>query len=476
MQQSRKSVMENYILLKYTKLGLNKLRQIINQKNIVLLFCFILICNGCYWLLEVFLHSSRYYVVIDYFLIIPFFYFKRLRWVALLIFSIIYFADLLYWIRQFYPYNNLQDFIELLSFIPYSPKIYWLFLFSFLFLFFISLISLFFLSKKIYLNRRFLIFYLLSGVFFFQYYDYRGVDFSDHLKTVGYWGSILSTYNNLKFNSVLIAYNADGVSFSAIEKPSAFYYKLSEVNSKKIIFILNESWGYNSRYHNFLINDYIKSGSLIEIIEMGRINSDSSTILAEIRELCNLTATGINFNKSNLSKLKNCVPNILKTKGYKTYSFHGADKHMYGRYSWYPSLGIMNSKFYMDLENKQRCSSFPGGCDKNILIEISNLVKRNESQFIYWLTLNTHHPYSKNDLDIYYLNCKNSEFKGRQEFCRNLNLQKQFFNNLFNYLKRGEFSGVEFFIVGDHPPPLIMDEVKKNYVENQVPYIHFKVN
>src|SRR5574344_713426 len=66
----------------------------------------------------------------------------------------------------------------------------------------------------------------------------------------------------------------------------------------------------------------------------------------------------------------------------------------------------------------------------------------------FWLTLNSHHPYSKKDIEQYAIDCDTALFDGRQEACRNLNLQHQFFRHLAMSIKQGHFKDTTFIIVG----------------------------
>lgn len=39
---------------------------------------------------------------------------------------------------------------------------------------------------------------------------------SNHLKTEGLWGTMYETYNNLKYNTALLVYSAEGADFHEI--------------------------------------------------------------------------------------------------------------------------------------------------------------------------------------------------------------------------------------------------------------------
>ena len=106
---------------------IKKISDYVNIQNIMILSLYLIITNGVFLLFDLVLNADRYYVVLDYFILIPLLFFRKLKILFIIGFSVVFMADMLYWIRQFYPYNNLIDFYELIKFIPYGPKIYWFF-------------------------------------------------------------------------------------------------------------------------------------------------------------------------------------------------------------------------------------------------------------------------------------------------------------------------------------------------------------
>nr|WP_239324274.1 hypothetical protein [Snodgrassella gandavensis] len=150
---------------------------------------------------------------------------------------------------------------------------------------------------------------------------------------------------------------------------------------------------------------------------------------------------------------------------------------MYNRKNWYPAVGLHQTRFFPKFSNIQHCRSFPGACDFNVIHDISAANKSaKDKSFIYWLTLNTHHPYDEHDILSYAYDCKQPLFEGRQEACRNLNLQHQFFRVLADEIKAGGFKDTEIVIVGDHSPPIMLDKYKDSFKPDSVPFIHVRVH
>ncbi|MDM1758386.1 sulfatase-like hydrolase/transferase [Acinetobacter sp. 256-1] len=468
-------------LLKLMIKCFNFIKKHISFNLILFISSYIILTNAVFWFFEYKINAYRYWILLDYLWILPLLLLKNKysKILFFILFIIIYFVDVLYWTKQFFPILNLEDFLNFLTYIPYAPKTYLFFILFGVF----NLIFLCFTLLKLekYTTRSMILpFIFLYAIFQTFFFDYRGVNYSDHLKTQGYWGSMYETHQNLKFNRNLHWREASIPDFTPTLYPSALKENLNLANPpEKILFILNESWGsfaIDAKIDKEVISPLLTLENS-SLISYGENHVGNGTIMAEIREMCSLTSDSPNFKLGDHSKFNDCIPRQFRRQGYFTASYHGADAGMYARNTWYPSLGFSHPKFYPDLKNLERCTSFPGACDKNILVEIAELnQKSDEKQFIYWLTLNSHHPYSEKDIDVHHFDCKLDNFKNRQEACRNLNLQFQLFNNLANSIKKGNFKNTTIIVVGDHMPPLVSDKEKDSFKKDTVPFIHIKVS
>lgn len=450
----------------------------------VFLILYISINNGLFWISSALVYSERYIIVLEYIWILPLLCLRQ-KWSTIL-FSLAYIAiyiiDLLYWIKQFYHYDNLIEFIGLLRFILIGPKLYWLFIAIFLIYLVFSLFLIIkyvirFTSVKMIIPIGFL--YLIFWIFFF---DYRGANLSGRYNTTGMWGSYYETIRNLKYNRELFWQVTVKPDFYAWPNGGVLQRQIEVKNPpKKILFILNESWGifvHGQETINSSIYASLQELSNVRVIAKGENPAENSTIKGELRELCNLKAKSSAFAMGPFEKFQQCVPMRLQKQGYQVLAFHGATAKMYERQGWYPQMGLQNAHFFPDFSNIQQCHSYPGACDFNIVHDIAAANKQaKDKSFIYWLTLNTHHPYSEKDIqgEPSY-DCQQPLFKGRQEACRNLNLQHQFFQILANEIKAGAFKDTEIVVVGDHSPPIIFDEFKDSFKPDSVPFIHFRVN
>jgi phosphoglycerol transferase MdoB-like AlkP superfamily enzyme len=449
----------------------------------LLLALYLLLSNGFFWLAHIQVHAQRYVIVLEYVWILPLLCLRR-RW-ALILFAIaytgIYIFDILYWVKQFYHYDNLDEFVDLLHFILEAPKLYW----QFLALFVCNLILSLFLILKFVVRLASVkmivpmaLLYLLFAVCF---YDYRGANLSGRYETVGWWGSYYETIQNLKLNTEFFWLGAVKPEFYDWPHGGVLQKQIDMQHPpKKILFVLNESWGIFIPDHGS-VNASVVAPLLdvanVQMLAQGENPALHSTIMGEIRELCDLKAKSMNFMLGPFDKLKQCVPNQLQQQGYEVQAFHASYAKMYNRKVWYPATGLKQAQFFPDFSNIQQCHSFPGACDFNVVHDVSAANKSaKDKSFIYWLTLSTHHPYSEHDILSYAYDCKQPLFEGRQEACRNLNLQHQFFKILADEIKAGGFKDTDIVVVGDHSPPIMLDKYKDSFKPDSVPFIHVRVH
>ena len=469
------------ILLQWSKKLGRYFGQHFNLRFFIVLISYLICTNLVFWFLGYSINADRYWIVLDYLWILPLFFFqyKYTQILFFLLFISIYFIDVLYWIRQFFPFITLQDFTNFLTYLPFAPKIYWYFL-GFGFVYLILLIFMLRKLSKLAIPQMLLPYLLLYTVFYGLVFDYRGVNYSDHLKTQGYWGSMYETYANLKFNRNLHWQQAKTPQFSPASFPSVLQSVIDvRQPPNKIVFILNESWGISAidKHLNDDVIQAVVKHPKVDVIATGESPAGNGTIMAEIREMCALTSDSPNFKLADLQQFDNCLPRQLRRQGYVNHSFHGAEAGMYARDEWYSGIGFSHPKFYPNFDRLERCSSFPGACDKNILLEVAKQNQNDQHKsFIYWLTLNSHHPYSEKDIEQWTFDCQSPRFNQRQEVCRNLNLQAQFFNHLAEKIQQGDFKETTFVVVGDHVPPLVSDRDKQSFKADRVPFIVFKVD
>lgn len=283
-------------------------------------------------------------------------------------------------------------------------------------------------------------------------------------------------FYNYRSRGFVETYNLTGAPFSPAGYEAANHWLGSSPANGRLLLIVNESWGVakSSELTAALLNTLVTS-PVVEEVSLGELPFVGATVAGELRELCRLSPN--HFNLKDVSAgFEDCLPNKLSEMGYSTRAMHGAVGLMYDRLHWYPRAGFQRSTFFESKAWPERCYSFPGACDLDLMDELKSEFALPGKRFMYWLTLNTHSVYDLRDLRLPPLDCKRYGVVEDSESCRNFRLQAQFFQGLAETLRDDRMKGVEILIVGDHSPPVFNKEEKNNYFsENKVSWLHFKV-
>lgn len=277
-------------------------------------------------------------------------------------------------------------------------------------------------------------------------------------------------YDNFDYHRMVVK---DNIKNTIESNPySSLFNTIKTSNSKKILVIINESWGSTNDplLQNKVISPLLKNKNFLHNYQSGENFFIGGTGIAEFREICNFRPANIDVQKINdFEKYSySCLPNYFKKKGYQTISLHGAKLNLYDRKYWYPIVGFKHSYSKENLSNLKTCGVFDGVCDKELINKkLLPLLNSQEKMFIHYVTLDTHSPYKK-ELAANHLSCDLHE-----ESCRNLNLQYEFFENISSAIPK--IKNTDVFIIGDHQPPIAnKSEAKKVFKKDMVSWIYFK--
>lgn len=299
-------------------------------------------------------------------------------------------------------------------------------------------------------------------------------------KSLVFGSSAYILQDSLQLNRVKQAVSGDpDIEYHTVRHPSAAKLTIGEIpTDQRILFVISEAWGLprDSKVLEEQILALRKSPNVQDLAVQG-VHARGATAAGELRELCGLIPSRMNFGKMTPDLVGECLPLKLKAQGYKTVAVHGADSSMYRRSRWYPVLGFEEMIFMGDMPPvESNCYSFPGYCDKNIFPVVNNQLKQGKV-FVYWLTLNSHIPYDRRDIANYRKNLCN-EFAGAHEselLCNYQNLHVQFFEELADLIEDETLQGVKVVVVGDHAPIFYDDETRRRFEPEQVSMLHFTV-
>lgn len=343
-----------------------------------------------------------------------------------------------------------------------------------------------------------IIFLAISAILIF--YFYRKLSKFHYDKTYFLIFTIISTILYLKVPDFIVGNRilAGSLTLELIDKinsaphDDAFRdFKLAEFSGESAIKKVNNIEQYDrvaliiieslATYQKNDINDRIASklfqNSDVEILKYGSIKEAESTVSAELRELCHVSAIG--YGIASIPNEIHCNPKRFKDNDYYTFSLHAGGSKFYNRYRWYGSAGFTKSLFFGDLNVKEKCTNnWQGYCDINLFDDFfSNLDKR-KNTFGYWLTLNSHYPYGTGDL----FNKDKSECSALtlpldESVCGNYLLVREFLSNLSDSISQNKqrIGNTIFIVVGDHQPYLIGKSEKSFLSSGYVPFFIFKL-
>lgn len=212
-----------------------------------------------------------------------------------------------------------------------------------------------------------------------------------------------------------------------------------------------------------------------EVVSRGNVLFSGGTLAGEMRELCALRSSSISFG--SVPQRDHCWPYRLRQQGYATLSLNPASGSMYRANEWYADIGFEKQIFFHNFPDPaQRCYSFPGWCDLDLLPYMMRQFQEQPRLFAYWLTMNTHIPYDRRDLrHATEKDCGTRFAKHDSQACRHFLLGREFFAGLAEALRQPGLSGLEVVIVGDHNPPFLEADARDSFDQQRVPFIHLRV-
>ncbi|HEO1789745.1 TPA: hypothetical protein VAM21_002482, partial [Acinetobacter baumannii] len=292
--------MKSYIYNLQLFLFFKQIFQIIKNNflntDVILIIFLMTIPQFFFIFVDYFLDANRYYFVVEYYFCILFFFFKSiyLRVIGIFLYIFVFIFDIYNWIKQFFNFIRFEDLIYLTKFANQAPSIYLFYIFLLFVVLLTNVILVSLISVKL-RSKRSLFCFLFFGIVFYFFYDYRGADVSTHRSTIGYWGSLIEYNDNLKYNYYVRLYNSKNNSFSKSKYPSILNEYISH-SDKNVLFILNESWGsFDKKINNYILESIYKEKNYFKKINYGQSDFEGVTVQGELRELCQLTSTKLNF-------------------------------------------------------------------------------------------------------------------------------------------------------------------------------------
>jgi hypothetical protein len=198
-----------------------------------------------------------------------------------------------------------------------------------------------------------------------------------------------------------------------------------------------------------------------------------STTSGELRELCGQWSDHVRFDFDHA----HCLPKRFRKAGYVTTAMHSFAGALFDRARWYPKLGFDRIEFAQDLfrQGAARCDGvFPGACDTDVPAIIGRrLASARDSQFIYWLTLNSHLPVmaEKDGRCAVGAPAWNENFP---RVCRMFQKHRQLADAIDRMVMSPGLPPTDILIVGDHKPPFFDRGSRARFDATHVPWIYLR--
>lgn len=399
--------------------------------------------------------------------------------ILLLTFMII---DILSVIPQIFPHiQHLSDVLELLPFVFMAPKVFIVTIVLTLLYLALTALLLYFLGRHSNLKSGFVVFNVALCLHIYnaiaapasatnsQENQHSSVISSQIIYYFNYRNS-LATSEREQIHMKPVAYTGE----------LANWFRLpDEQLPERMLLIVNESWGTSTVPHvdEALLSPLLMRKNKLQNIKYGsQTYPRGGTLVGELRELCSIEK-GPMLIKNIVEGFDNCLPNRLINNGYHTYAMHGAPGEVYNRKYWYPRAGFEKQTFFDTKPWPSKCESFPGACDLDMRDEVAEYFALPGKRFMYWITLNSHIPYSSNDVRYDVFNCENMGVGNNTETCHYLKLQAQFFYGLAEMVDDPRMEGVTVRVIGDHPTPLFNSTEKLKYFKkDSIDWLEFTTN
>ncbi len=208
-------------------------------------------------------------------------------------------------------------------------------------------------------------------------------------------------------------------------------------------------------------------------IETGTVPYYGSTTNAELRELCDAWGQFASFPFETAQ----CLPDRYRAAGYDTLGIHGFYGDFFDRRTWYPRLGLSDRWFREELDRAgvTRCGGmFDGACDAEIPARIAARLKSAQRpQFVYWLTLNTHIPVTR-EIRMGTDRCDLGTAAWRADnphLCRLFAVHRQLADAIDAMAMDRDLPPTDILIVGDHVPPFFDRASRTRFDGANVPWI-----
>lgn len=408
---------------------------------------------------------------------------------TIIVFTAIWILETILVLLQVLNHYNLTHWRNALPFISQISYFYWLIIFTYtVILCVFTSMSIFYLKPKLADLKNVLIGFIIVFLInippfingFLPYSNYTKEEYKYRLL-----GSQLLSLDDIitkrQATHAARPYHRYYDIFTAFQRPYIGKWLKDYIlknRPKMVLFVIVESWGIPT-------NKIELSQQLLPLshdqsfynLKQDATYASPTTINAEVRELCGFSETYVDLKDLPIEVARShCLPNLLKQQNYNTVAYHAGKTQMYNRAQWYSTLGLDKIYFFETLQHEKlrRCHNWPGVCDVDLASHITKNAHINQKEFIYWLSLNSHHPFKKEDI-LYkqQSECQSVNIPMETQRCNHYLITAELIEAIHQSILESHLNEALIVLVGDHPPPFARSQDRDAFEAELVPAVAY---
>lgn len=260
---------------------------------------------------------------------------------------------------------------------------------------------------------------------------------------------------------------------------AGWFSRIPETQNLILVVVESEGDPVNAEWKKLLQSEWVTPELEARYrVEQGSIDFTGATVPGEYRELCGLFSGVLETPVNDTALMRTCLGSQMRQHGLKTIYVHGFAPEMFNRRDWVSRLGFEQEFYHPQLRHAglPDCGgAFRGTCDASIAKWIGDQLSADSGHrhLVYWLTLNSHLPVSRDSEASARLHCGDaSTIVNDEASCDLIALVMRAEHSVTDLALRSDLPKTEFVIVGDHAPPFIFKQRRELFSQHEVPYVH----
>lgn len=286
--------------------------------------------------------------------------------------------------------------------------------------------------------------------------------YRDRLRRASFVPTVIAVIAMIWIDAAMNLYNpGEPTTFQSALQQSGMTSDAIVRNNRNVLFVLVEGMGaYADPGERDILESKLRDAAGTRFRLTHGLNTHyGSTSGAMSRELCGKWGTFITYLDG---KDHDCLPSRLTKAGFETISYDAFTSGLFSLRDWYPRIGLQKLNFRDEMERdypsevaRQCGTAIRGLCDD----DVGNLVHRElaasdgRRKFVYWLTLNSHLPYTP--VENGPLRCASDQARIPERIpCELTEIWMGVFDTVASIASDPNMPPLDIMVVGDHNTPM----------------------